>query len=239
MAFSGSWLSGAMVQDPQGAVQHVADPVHAIRTDDQGVQVATYQTPAVDGGITASPYDTGEYPGAEWIVETGGRVLDSTDYESHQRDNGDRGAEKAAVFGEPITQFAGERYVNERFEGITGQDINPVALQRGRNGLSENNPDGFRRGWQEQNWVDRKFPTTVERIHDHRIIFPDTSFAQTQGAPPVTRGPYPLPFGALAKSITSVNMRPQARREPPPLNADLIDDGSPIDVAQVDSWVVG
>jgi hypothetical protein len=219
MAFSGAWKMTAMVQ-PDQAVTHVADPAHALVGPDDGVQVATYTAPQLlDPGVI------GEFPGMEFVVTTGGRVVDTTDYDSHERDDGDHGAATAGVFYEEATRFSDERRSAPRFEGGTAVPTSVVALQRGRNGLPENNPGGFRLGWIEQWWENRKFPIG-ERVHDHRIIFPDLP-QEDQGAPAVPAGAYPTSFASLARNITNVMQTPTARREPPPLYGDLPTDGAP------------
>jgi hypothetical protein len=226
-----------MVQDPQGAVTHTADPAHAVTANDQGTQPVAYANPVSDdGGLSSS---LGLYPGEEYVVSTPGLVLDTTP-ETHEFDAGEHGAEIAATYAEKPMQFADEQYLSARFEGLGGEDINPVALQRGLNGLSVNNPDGFRQGYDGYSWVNRHFAVARQRYHDLRIIYPDLPYAPTdaQTAPPVAAGPYPTSFGALARAITSVNQTPQSRREPPPMLADQVSDGGPI-VPAVDSWVVG
>jgi hypothetical protein len=234
MAFTGAWRAsaGAYTQPEQG-VTHVSDPAHAVVGPDEGVNVYTYQTPAV-----TDPGDVAEYPGMEWIAQTSGRVIDTTDYDNHGRDDSPHGADVDRNYGEPSTQFFNEHYSGARFEGLAGQDINPVALQRGRNGLTENNPDGFRRGWQEQSFVDRKFAVAQERVHDHRVIFPNTaSFAPD--APALAGGAYPTTSTLLARAITDITQSPEARRPPPAIGQDQIGDGSPYDYATSESWVVG
>lgn len=219
MAFTGGWRLNATYQTDERAT-HTADPAHLHTGPDEGVQAQTYQTPAM-----LDPGPVGDFPGMEYVVNTTGRVIDTSDQRSHQRDDADHGAAIAGVYGEPMTRFADERYITERFEGNTVPDVNPVALQRGRNGLTENNPDGFRLGWVERYFENRKFPIG-ERVHDHRIIYPDLPQFD-EGAPPISAGAYPVPFGSLSRNITSVNQTPQSRREPPPMFGDLIVDGAP------------
>lgn len=219
MAFTGAWKLAASYQADE-RVTHVADPAHAQTGPDDSIQATTYQAPAM-----LDPGPVGAYPGMEFVVDTPGTVIDTTDYDSHERDDVDRGAAVSGVFGPPMTRFSDETYTTERFETPTVPDVSPVALQRGRNGLTENNPDGFRLGWVERYWENRKFPVG-ERVHDHRIIFPDLPQFD-EGAQPIEGGAYPVPFGSLARNITNVNQTPQARREPPPLGGDLVTDGAP------------
>lgn len=231
MAFSGAWRLNAHYEADERTV-HVADPAHGQVGPDDGIQTQTYLTPP-----QMDPGPLGEFPGMEYVVSTSGRVIDTTDYNSHERDDVDRGAAIAGVFGEPMTRFRDERYITDRFESFTVPDVNPVALQRGRNGLAENNPNGFRHGWIEHYFEYRKFPIG-ERVHDHRLVFPDLPYAD-DGAAPVSQGPYPVPFGSLARNITNINQTPQARREPPPMYGDVVTDGAPMYPSVVDWGVVG
>ena len=221
----------ATYQTDERAV-HVADPAHAETGPDDGVQTSTYQTPSM-----LDPGPVGDFPGMEFVVNTSGTVIDTSDQRSHQYDDSDHGAAVAGVFGPPMTRFDDERYITERFEGISVPDVNPVALQRGRNGLVENNPEGFRLGWVERYFENRKFPVG-ERVHDHRIVFPDLPQFD-DGAAPIASGAYPVPFGSLARNITNVNQRPQARREPPPMFGDVVTDGAPLYPSVVDWGIVG
>lgn len=220
MAFTGTWKMAATARQEQDQrVVHVADPAHAEVGPDSAAQGVTYASPAMlDPGLV------NEYPGMEFVVTGGGRMIDTTP-ETHERDDTDHGSAIFGVFHEKQTQFADEQYSIQRFESFTTTDVNPVALQRGRNGLAENNPDGFRRGWDTAPFVEfRKFPIG-ERVHDHRIIFPDLP-GDLPTAEPIG-GQYPTSFGAVARAITNVNQRPQARREPPPMYGDLPGDGAP------------
>jgi hypothetical protein len=236
MAFSGAWRQGAY-SVPDAYVSHTADPAHAEVGEDDGTQALTYQAPPQADSVELV---AAELPGMEWIAATPGRVLDTTDYTSHEADTRDRGADDAGYYGEPITQFSGEKYEGSRFESFDGVEVNPVVLQRGLNGLPVNNPQGFRNGWVEQFWVDRKF-AIGERVNDERVIFPDTAFSETgKGSGPVEAGPYAQPFGSLARAISSINVTPMARREPPPMGGDQVDDGTPYYPAGAyDTWVVG
>jgi hypothetical protein len=102
--------------------------------------------------------------------------------------------------------------------------MSPLALTRGRNGLPENNPEGFRAGVDSNYFENRRFPVG-DRVHESRIIFPDLPEPDSDPAP--LGGAYPQPFRALARNITNVNQTPADRRPPPPMYGDLITDGSP------------
>lgn len=234
-AFTGAWLRGAYT-DPDQATQHTADPAHAVT--DAADQNPTWQGPPVEAGPSALEIGL---PGSEWVVQSQGRVLDTSDTRAHTPDPGDHGASRERYFGEPPTQFTNEKYEGNRFESFPVETPFPVAaLQRGLNGLPTNNPDGYRAGWVEQSWITRKF-VIGERIHDHRVLLPNIAFAETEAdgstVPPAS--PYLSPFAPLARMIRRVNQRPTMRRQPPEMLADQTTDGSPMLPPPVDIWVVG
>lgn len=233
VSFTGAWRQGAYLQ-PDQAVTHTADPAHAEIGDDDGVQQFTYQTAPMDDPGELGP----EYPGMEYVVNTRGTIIDTTPV-SHERDDVDHGADEKGWYEAPDFQFSDEKYEGARFEGLDmTQEINPVVLERGLNGLPANNPEGIRRGWIEQQWVNRRFAVASERQHDHRVVFPDVA---TFGAdtPPVSEGPYPTAHSFLARAITNINQSPEDRREPPPMLRSQITDGSPYESPVSDAWVVG
>lgn len=231
MTISGKWFAGAYT-DP-AAVRPEPDQRHATAPPEDAGQVATYTTPPQeDAGAR------GEYPGSEWIVQTVGRVVDTTDLRDHTPDGADHGGAVAGAFGERAPAFYDEAYSSDNFELSPDTQVTPVALQRGLNGLPQNNPDGFRAGYHRDAWANRgRFPIG-DRRHDERANLPDTAYTE-KGAPPLDTGAYPVPFGSLSRSITNVAQRPLQRREPPPMGGDLIGDGSPFVPAVVGSeWVM-
>lgn len=230
MAFTGAWRSGAYLA-PDEFTRHEPDPRHTEHPPEDEANASTYAAPPQD-----DPGVFGEYPGMDWVIQTAGRIVDATDTRSHERDDGDHGAAVAGAFSERATAFADERYTHDSFEFTPSTEVNPVALQRGLNGLPQNNPEGFRAGFHLPTWATRRFPIG-ERRNDERVLLPDVAYAEGE-AKPLSDGLYPTSFGSLARSITNVNQRPQARREPPPMLADEITDGSPYDSAMSGDWVL-
>lgn len=232
MAFSGGWREGAYVVPDEYARsepdrRHTEHPAAGDEAN-----APTYRTPPQD-----DPGVYGEYPGLDWVVQTGGRMVDTSDQRSHERDDSDRGAAVAGAFGEKAFAFHDEQYTHEAFEFTASSEVNPVALQRGLNGLAQNNPDGWRAGLNLPTWANRRFPIG-ERRTDERAVLPDVAYAEGP-AEPLSDGPYPTAFGSLARAITNVNQRPQTRREPPPMLADEVTDGSPFEAAVIGAdWVM-
>lgn len=219
MAFTGGWKGSAMVQRDAGAV-HIADKSHMESGTIDNSPTAVYHLPP-----TYDPGPVGEYVGMEYVISHDGTVIDTTNQRSHERDTADHGAAIAGVYGAAPVHQAGHTYTTDRFESPGAPMINVAALMRGRNGLPENNPDGFRQGVDENHFENRKFPIG-ERVHESRIIFPDLMEQNYSDAGPIG-GAYPIPYAAQARNITDVNMTPQDRRPPPPMYGDLPTDGSP------------
>jgi hypothetical protein len=248
MAYTGMWLANALYRPSPTAV-HQADPAHAdTTTAPDSYQALTYAAPPSDpvGSVTA-------YPGMEWVVSTGGLTIDQTP-EDHQdgsvkgvyaddvgqtiasgrAHSEDYGASRAHTRQQPGMQFAREHYTSQRFEVPLDTATNPVALQRGLNGLPENNPDGFRQGWDFIPIVDRKFEVGT-RYHDAHVA--EVNTAQVIGNLPVPGGPYSSPFTLLARAITRP-VQPMVRRDPPPIDAPIVNDGSDTLYAAHNDWVV-
>jgi len=219
VALSGGWLSRQREYIDPPEQLHTADPAHGITGDGDDLRAYAYSAPP------ASELGEGvdDYPGMEWVVESGGLVLDTTPT-THDPLRGDYGAARARDHAEPPLQFADERYLSARFESNDSPGMSEAALKRGLNGLPENNPEGFRRGWVEQFWVDRKF-NEGERIHDARVNLPNTAYMEDNAPPPDEGTPYTVPFGSLQRMIDRTWNSPMLRREPPPFDESLMTDG--------------
>lgn len=236
-SYSGAWLRNAY-KDPLQAVLHTADPAHAtVGQTDQGPDVTS--APAL---TEAAP--NGEYPGSEWLVQTSGVVLNATpedhtqgapaqNYASeldmqtasslaHNVDQG--GVAQSNYYPRPLA-FYDEQYQNTRDEGLDSQPVNEVALRRGLNGDPENNPDGFRRGYDFSSWVFRKFNyvTNGQRQHDMHVLTPNTVTEIPNQAPVIS--PYMSPFTSQARAMTRTWSLPSVRREPPPMDTWSQTDG--------------
>ena len=252
--FRGAWLNKQFSVDPDELL-HTADPLHSNRGHGQDPNPTWEMT--VDPDQT--PEYLADYPQMDWLVaDTPGLVLDTTptdhnegggvrsyanDVESQRgayaETSRDYGSDERHVFNVPPMQDYTTRYESSRFEGVDTYAPPVVALQRGLNGLPENNPDGFRRGWVEQQFVDRKL-YDPERIHDRRLNTLNVATVATDQPVPEDAGNYNSPFRALARMITNVNQKPMIRREPPPISESLVDDGEAnmYDATSGD-WVVG
>lgn len=160
----------------------------------------------------------------------------------------DYGSSRKSSYDVPPFQAHDERYLSTRFEGV-GQIELPTIVggqQRGLNGSAVNNPPlemyggrGYRYGWVEQSWVDRKMydPT---RTHDERMVLPNVATVGANQPVPSAAGPYNSPFDSLARIIRNVQQKPTLRRQPPPINESITDDGSfPGYADESPDWVVG
>ncbi len=230
--YTGRWISGAYV-DPKSSPVHTADPAHGEREEDQFAYIS-------DAPPMQEVAPTGEYPGSEWLSPTMGMgPVDSDPGTSHE------GSTHATDTGRSVTgqwdpgplKFDGEQYLMARFAGSPGPEVNPLALQRGINSLAINNPDGFNPGHHEQHWVERKF-AVGERYHDRRVVTVDTAYAAVQGVPPVPT-PNGTPFASNQRPFSTIAQTPQMRREPAPVDVDLVQDTEPTSaMAGLGPWVV-
>jgi hypothetical protein len=146
------------------------------------------------------------------------------------------GAEREAVYrADPIMDFTTVQTI-PRFQGNgPGASVmNPLVYVRGLNADTENNPgqesyggEGFRRGWVEQTFVDRKLQVTPwnGRTHDRRLLLPNTSFSNDQAQEAVD-GTYGSPFNSLAKSLSSISQTPMIRRQAETISESVTTDGS-------------
>lgn len=250
MAYTGMWLANAQYNQGATAV-HQVDPGHSdAATAPDSYQALTYAAPPSD------PVDVAEYPGSEWVVQTSGLVMDQTPEDhsdgyagemyltdqqqaarSAQVHSSDYGASRYRNSATPGLQFAREHYSSERFEVPLETATNTVALQRGLNGLAENNPDGFRQGWDFVPFVDRKFEIGT-RFHDAHVAQVNTAAVVNNLPVPHNAGPYNSPFAFLARAITRSPV-PMIRRDPPPIDAPVVNDGAGQMYAAGTDWVVG
>lgn len=239
-AYSGAWKLRAYDDPPRERYQ--PDPAHGENTPDSNEWVyAAPALPSIDSGYS-------EYVGLEDIFPLPGIVIDTTpdthDGPGHPTRNNDQemqvdsyrahaenfGASRAANMAYPLVNNHDERQVHTIVEGngpSVADVINPVAAQRGRNGASVNNPDGFRQGNNEFWRMDRKF-YEGERRHDERVTRLNTpAFAGNVPAPTGDKmNPYMSPFNTLARPMTRFFQRPEIRREPKGITQDILTDGS-------------
>lgn len=250
MAYSGAWKASVMY-DPAERVRHTADPAHS-QTNTPDPNAAIYSAPPLqDVGVS------GEFPGMDWVVQTPGMTGDQTP-QTHTTPgtqpsyptelemqtasaavhSQDFGAARARTYARPIIEQAGTTYSNPRFESLPAQVVDPIAGRRGLNSLPENNPEGFRQGYVDQYWVDRKF-YVGERVHEQRPITPNLAYVP--GNTPPKGGAYNSPFDSAARAVRDVMTRPMVRREPTTISDQVATDGTAAGIvaARVDDWVVG
>ncbi len=252
--FGSAWREKAFYTDPDEKL-HVADAAHSLPSGDPN---PVWESPADINDQADFLYDADAVVG-DFVSDASGMVLDTTpwthdeggDFGSEPNDlaainanaqtaGRDFGASRADNFAVPPFQDSSTRYVSPRFEGLDGTPVAPVALVRGLNSDPANNPEGFRRGWVEQTFTERRM-YDPERTHDRRLLTPNTAYAETnQAAIPGTSG---SPYDTLARAIKNVNQRPMIRREPPAMSQSIETDGSEEPEYQYDSqpsdWVAG
>lgn len=249
--FGSAWREKAFyTENPEQL--HVAAPEHAER---QGDPDPVWHAPAQTNDSPEFLYDA---QADDYVADNPGLVFDTTPYD--HSDGGNFGispthVDAAAVnaqtagrsygadlqdnYSPPFVQDFTTKYIGRRFEGLPGTSVAPVALVRGLNSDEANNPEGFRRGWVEQTWTDRKM-YDPERTHDRRYLTPNVVTVATD-APPVDT-PFGSPFRALAKTFTSVSQSPMIRREPVGISESVTTDGSEqsyADDVTAGDWVAG
>lgn len=214
----GSWGAPSVdVVDPEAAT-YIYEQVDYVATDVGGLVLDV--TPATHAeGIVGENFADGFTVGA---VNPGDVAYLAASAAAHGRDYG---GDRASTYGAPPLQAHDERYESVRFDGVGPVQLNPQVFTRGLNGLADNNPDGFRLGHIEQHWVDRKL-YVGERVHDFRILTPNTPYVETDSAPPADASVYNSPFSSLARMVTTVNQRPMIRREAPPASQGDVTDGT-------------
>ena len=236
MTFTGAWRARQFTTDPPERL-HTAGADHV---KDMGDPNPTWNTP---GDLDQVPeYVSEDYPEDAWLfADTTGVAIDMTDYQSHYAPHSpmtapDEGASREAMYEPPVLQSHDERYLHTRFEGLTSSPVPTEALRRGLNGDPLNNPEGFRAGYVDQDWVDRKM-YDPERVHDRRLNLPNTAdIVADQPGQPV---PWGNPFAGMARAITNVNQSPMIRREPPPISESVTTDGSEDVYDAYPEWVAG
>lgn len=239
MAYTGMWKQRAYHDPPP--FRFDLDPAHGV-TDAPDLNAFTYDAPPLP-----EVADVGEFPGMEFFAPLPGVTLNTTpdthDGPGHPlrttdaemqadslRAHGQNyGASRAATFVPAPMDFHDERQVHTVVAGYGSEatTVNPVALQRGLNGLSENNPDGFRTGETHLWRHERKF-AVGERHHDERPVTLNTPYLATNVPPPEAgkANPYMSPFGSLARPITRYFQRPEMRRDPQGISEGVTADGA-------------
>jgi hypothetical protein len=250
--FAGQWQAKAFFTENSEEL-HTADPSHAAPSTDPN---PVWNAPADVNDNQADFIYADDAVVGDWFPEPMGLVYDTTPTDHNVGGDFDTsatpvdqtqsnaasagrsyGADIQHSFAAPLLQDYTTTYIGKRFEGLDNYEVNPVALVRGLNADPANNPEGFRRGWVEQSFTDRKLQVG-ERTHDRRFLTPNLPYL-TPDSEPVT-GPYGTPFSSLAKSMTSISQNPFIRREPVSISDSVTDDGSGQDYdSQPGDWVAG
>lgn len=263
---TGAWLrsAGVAVSNPAATYPELPHALHTVgpehvQADAPDANAWTYTAPPVPDVAAADPYI-----GNEWIVATPGQLLDQTptdhgqgyaggtlraelavQEESHEVHGLDQGATlRANYYAAPVQDYS-TRYLCARVEGNPAVTIAPEALTRGKNGLAVNNPttedypEGFRRGFDNQVFVDRKLQVTPwnGRTHDARPVYPNTAMVATDKPPPAGTTPAG-PFNALARAFSRSWQQPELRRVPPPVEQSQVQDPIAYPPPGAD-WVTG
>lgn len=256
MTYTGAWKASTnFYYDPLTGKVHTADPAHAV-TNAADPVAYVYTAPL---GLDYTEGEmVPEYPGAEWVTQEPGRIGDMTPVSHSGGDTGptfatdqemqadalarhsvDYGGSHAYNFDQPDFRGYTETFDMVLRAGDTPEPpatVNPVALQRGLNGLPENNPEGWRAGHIDWYRPNRKF-YEGQRSHDARPLVPNVAQLGTDQPPVPT--PYGNPFSSLARAMTTVNNRPMLRREPTPMSQDVTTDGSFDGDVYAGDWMVG
>lgn len=210
-------------------------------------------TPGLDLDLTPwgdheEGYDSENYGESFTMPWDGGAPADVAQAQASAFAHGtDFGAARKHAYDTPPFQAADERYIGKYVEGFGPVELPALAGggQRGLNSYGVNNPGlesyggkGFRYGFTEQMFVDRKM-YDPERVTDERLILANTATAIDDQPIPANPGPYNEPFTSLSRILRTVNQTPMMRRQPPAIDQSVITDGTD-DLYDADSeWVIG
>jgi len=246
MAYTGAWKAQATsgYYDPDEPVKHVADPAHFDTSTADPKRVDWAAPPLQDPGHVPG----GQFPGMEWVINTGGDVRDQTPDDDHRTPTHDPnihrvdyGGTAVTVAGDAVLEYAGQRDEAIRIEDNGPVELSVVAVQRGLNSYDQNNPDGFRRGFTDW-WRSNRPSRMIERQHVSRPVFWNTADLISNVPPP--EGEWSntsSPFDSMARLWRNVWQKPQVRREPSGISEGLQGDGSAAVLTQTipTPWVVG
>lgn len=236
MGWMGGW--GAQFYTDPVERLHVADPSHSDRNTEDPNPV--WDAPVDFAELTPAYID--DVPEMDWLVtDAPGIVLDMTSDDSHEAASSaitapNEGAARQAVFAPPVFQAWDERYESRRFQGLDKSPVSDASLRRGLNADPINNPEGFRLGYVDQTFVDRKL-YDPERVHDRRLLQPNLPATEVNQPVPEGANSYTSPFTSLARAITTVNQRPQVRRQPPAIDESILSDGTDEGYSSMPDWV--
>ena len=227
--YTGAWSRGVETYTDQGDVQHTADPGHETYTVPSGAAANFMETPPADNVEQfVDPVSLSNVVGSDWMyVDTPTHVPEIQD-DGHQGNGAHDVSDGATsfIYNRPtVLQFSDEQYVVDRWETPALAPSGPdgsvdgfvKANFRGLNSLSENNPEGFRNGYDSNPFVQRHF-NVGERTHLHRPLAPNVIFDPTV-IPANTQSPYGRVFASNTK-WQSVEVPTSYTPVTPPANFD-------------------
>lgn len=243
--YTGAWKARAQSQyyDPMSPRTETASDTHRVTdTPNPAARVEFTAPPMQDPGFVPG----GQYPGMEWVINTGGGVIDQTPagHVPPQHGEGahgiDYGGTAVTVKGDPVMRYPGEVDEAIRMESLGPIATNPVAVQRGLNSYDQNNPQGFRRGIVEW-WRNNRPSRMITRSAVSRPVWPNTADVITNVPPPARWSNTTSPFNSLERAYHNVWQRPMQRRDPGGISDGVTGDGAAAAFTQtpVSNWVVG
>lgn len=262
---TGSWKTArGFLKDPATAL-HQMDARHFGVAEPEDTNNPSWQNPDPAEAGGAPPDYLVDYVGNEWYPYNAyGAQFDHTPTDSSvgyagssgegmtDADNrAEAGAAHALSYGADVQSNRGnaltlrpvdqvdEHYVVSRFESDRAVQLNPAAATRGFNGQAVNSDEALiRPGLVEQPWVERKMLAPAQRVHDSRLYTPNTATLPSDTPP--NPAPWGSPFNRLARAMTRTWQTPMVRRDPPPMDEQLVQDGADVQYATVgDEWVIG
>jgi hypothetical protein len=231
--YTGGWARGVGTYTDQGDVQHTADPSHATSTIPTGAAGNFADTPQPDDiAVVVDQTSLTQVVGSDWLFVDHGAYApeiqntgsDATHIGSDHTVND---GSTAFTYSRPgPMQYTDENFTVPRWETPAmapsgpdgGQDGFVKANFRGLNALQENNPEGFRNGYDSNVVTERKF-NVGERTHMHRPLAPNVLFNPTV-VPANTTSPYGHVFASNTK-FQSVEQPTSYEPVTPPANFDL------------------
>lgn len=148
-------------------------------------------------------------------------------------------------------QQAHESYGGTRIEGFgpEASAVSDEALRRGLSADPVNNPPddsyeghGYRFGWTEQSWVDRKLvgQGLNMRVNDERMWTLNLADVAVDAPPPprARQNPYTVPFSSLQRAVKVLMQRPTLRRMPDPdeLTETSVETSGEVYTSHLGSW---
>lgn len=245
--YTGAWRNQALHVDRALPPNPGVDPSH-MRPDgnDRGVRAPSGGPPGDRPPLYLTETEDASYALA---VDTPGQQLDSSPI-THEEEISypvpsprhlvDMGAEDRNVTTPRIGRRFDEEYETERFEQQPIIGELPVAQERGRNSLTVNNPDGYRKGftiWRRTNRPAFPLPG-MWRVHTERALRNPTAAAAVDSPQQPVASIYTSPFSWGKKVIESHLQNPMLRRDPVDRSDALTVDGSESPDATLD-WVIG